>query len=363
MGLFEQFKRLILNDIAHISGFTMNQASATAAEIKATDITSLTFDGWNGATYAATTDSDDPILLLFGFAKWKKAAINVFNISRAIVGVAQTTKIKITGSGVSSGAIATVRIKLKSSNLEAEFAKYNPEYTDEKRYQITMDTTLDYVEFLKDLNALILADADLNFKSYFTATLVDNTNVLNAAAPTGILITSISPTIFFDIFIDLPAGLTVAMNTDVPASDTDSTLGGGGAANVVALHYDGRNTWEQLRHLKLETDGNIYPNSDQMAYLPVRGASYVMFYVEQNVTSDEVGASIVDQVGTVSRNRYELYIQEGSCNLVINNIARWFDMSLAAGDFYTGTTPATDATKTANNTGAAAIQLAGGILI
>ncbi len=355
MGLFEQFKQLIINTEDSIEGHTMTAASLH--EVKGMDIKSTTFDGWNGAAYADTNESDDPILILLGFAKWKKAQLVKFEVGRAIVGVAQASKLKVTGSGVANGAIALVRLVLKSSNLEAEFAKCHPEYSLEKRYQITMNDTLDAEEFNLKLAALVAKDVELGYAQYITATLLDDANVVDLVNPTGVLLTSSKATIDFDIYVDLPAGLALSFIADLPAEDTDSIAGGGAGADLVTENYDGRNTWEQLRHLKLETDGHIYPHSDALNHMPIRNASYVSFMIEHQSTNDEVGADIVGQVNTKANQIFNLYIKE-SCVVLINNISRWLDMSVAEGNFYTGTTFATVGTVTANNTGAAAIDVA-----
>ncbi len=352
MGLFEQFKLALYNAPSDVTGFTFTNSGSGGSEVKATAVDSATFDGWNGTAYANTNDSDNDALEIHGFAKIRKSTIKKFKVGRAIVGQVQKTKLKVAGSGVVAGSTAVVRLKLKSSNLESEFAKFHPEYFVEKRYQVTFNTTLNYVEFLKDLKALVDKDVELGFQQYITAELYDNTNVVNTAAPTSILFTSTVPTIDFDVFVELPTGLTLTFIADKPALDTD------GPAVIVQESYEGRGVYEQLRHMILETDGNIYPYSEKNNKVPVKGAKYVEFYIEMTSSNTEVGNDIVGQQPTNTVQPLWLYLKEGDCTVLINNISRFLDMSTAPGEFWTGSTVATVGTVTNNATGGATIEVA-----
>lgn len=361
MGLFETYKQLIVNDPADIDGNVF--ALSSGNEEVGKSIKDATFDGWTGSAYANTTDSANPVLQILGFGKFKKAGLNNFRIGRAISGQVQKTKIKVAGSGLVFGSIAEVRIVMKSENLESEFEVYHPEYKKEKRYQVTFDKTLDSVEFYKDLAAIIAKDVTLGGTPYFNTLLVDATNTLNASAPTGILISAASSTITFDIYITLPVGLTITFITDIDANDTDSTTGGGSGATIVQIPFTGRNTYEQLRKIALQVDGNVYPYSDKMRYLPQAGAKYVSFYIEIITTNKEVGQSIVGQGPVTTIQPFFLFLKEGTCNLLINNLARFLDMSVITdGYFYTGTTLATVNT-TIQNTSAGTIQMTSGVII
>lgn len=361
MGLFETFKQLIVNDPADIDGNVFSLSSGNEEVGKS--IKDATFDGWTGSAYANTTDSASAVLQILGFGKIKKAGLKKFRIGRAIAGQVQKTKIKVAGSGLVSGSTAMVRIVMKSDNLESEFEIYHPEYKKEKRYQITFDTTLDNVEFYKDLAALILKDISIGGTPYFDVLLVDATNTVNNSAPTGILISSKTSTISFDIYLTLPVGLTTTFITDIAANDTDGTAGGGSGADIVQIPYNGRNTYEQLRKMALQVDGNVYPYSEKLRYLPQAGAKYVSFYVEIITTNEEVGQSIVGQSPITTVQPLFIFLKEGTCNLVINNLARFLDMSIITdGYFYTGSTYANVAANI-QNTNAGTIQMTSGVII
>ncbi len=310
-------KQIFLNSLANNPLSFIDQDTLASAE---TVVSSF-------ANQAAINAAE--IMIISGFARIDKKKIrNIFG-SRSIAGAVDKQILRMEHAAGSAaypaGTAIKVKIKLQSLLNEPEFSRANPVGDIDRIYSFTLDTAtvaLQSKEFVKKLAKAILEEEEYNESlkgitfdlgtydettfAYVTLGKPTKANLSTFTTANAIMITGLSNTQFVKIFAtaSTTGGLLTVINT---YAGTDAAT----ANTLVTKAYEGKNTYEQLRKERIETDNRVFPYSNQLSDMPLPGTSYTCFTFDMDIPRPDLfGAEASNSKAGDQRVKIVLYINE-----------------------------------------------------
>lgn len=272
------------------------------------------------STATAELVAQADIMRIQGFGDFEGASISEVIGTKGCAEQKQVATITFAGSGYTGlvGSEVTVAIKFASTNLEGEFATHLSDYKRTKFFTLTIASG----ETATTLAAKLVAEINhLNeggFLQFVTAT--SSAGVVTITGKVG----SVSWASTFSGSATGTAALTAV-------------------EAVTTVAHEGRNTYEILKNIRLQTSGSVYPHAlDQVAMqLPVKGAKYSSYLITKTVSRPDLtgNGGLNSSVGTATF-QYLLFINETTCAAVISNITKWLNANAPVRKMYTATTAA-----------------------
>lgn len=267
-------------------------------------------DGAVTATYL-----EAGMMQIGGFAQFENAASDR-NAVQKIVGAkgvpaqAQVSTLTVTFPGTfTPGTTTTVAIKFESSGLIGEFASWFSDYKKTKYYNI--DT--------------VVGDTVTTWADRFTATVQQDldslqANLITVANTAGVItITCISDQIYIES--------VVGSGIDIEAGDV-------ALAHAVTVDwYGGRNTWEQLKAMRLQTPASVYPYAQESVsdQLPLKNGNYSSYLVTVNWNREDLQGGTVMNQAISGSNQFHVFINQDTAADYLAAFIGWFNAGDRAG--------------------------------
>lgn len=274
-----------------------------------------TFDPANTADGTAVAQAD--VLQIEGFVTLDRATATGAVGAKAVPGQLQVSSITFTESAIadSVGSDILVNLNFTSDNFEGEFASHISDYKKTLQIILPVKGTDTVTTLASRTVEQIKAFAEGGTEAWVTAT----------SALGVVTITSKKATITF----------TATFGGDAIASGNVSA-----AFATATPGYAGRNTWEQLKGLRLETHFGAYVESAWSNQVPIKGALYSSYKVTKTVSRPDLlghnGGINTIPVGTFE---YIIYVNQ-SLTQFITDLTSWLNANVPNRTMYTSTTAA-----------------------
>ena len=238
--------------------------------------------------------------------------------AKGVAGQVQISTWTIVASSVTPGDTLTIAVEIASENFEAEFSSYLSNYKEMKYYNIGLKTGDTATTIATRLVQAIDQDLD------------EGRDLISATNAAGVVtVTGKSNTISFRV---------------VEITGTDATAGDITLTEVVTqTNYAGRNTYEQLKSLRLETPSTVYPFAQDIVkgQLPIKGAKYSSYLIEKEVTREDLqGSSMANDGDIKGKFRFQIFLNETTCGDYISALTQWLNANVATRKMYASTTAA-----------------------
>jgi hypothetical protein len=234
--------------------------------------------------------------------------------SKCVPGQKQLSTLTFSIPGVLvPGEEVVINVEFLADDLRAEFATYFSDYRRTKQFVITVKPGETPTTLANRFVAHISQTIDSGWTACLTAT----------SAAGVVTLTSTEPKITFRITLEGSA----VVNGNITAAFATSTPG-----------YSGRNTYEQLKAVRLETVNYPYAEDYKIKQIPVKGAKYSSYTFKKQVARPDLQGtsgmlnSIPSGVFT-----FQLYINE-SLSSYISDFTKWLNANVAKRTMYTAVT-------------------------
>lgn len=254
------------------------------------------------------------LLRITGFADLIGSEIIDVVGAKGVAGAKQVSTATFTALTATAGLEVVVNINFKSADLRGEFASHLSDYKRKKSFVLVVKSTDTVTTLGQRLTAQINSIVESGWQSWVTAT--------DGAAGVVNLTSSDNDITFTVDFIGTTVPVTGAFATSVAG-------------------YEGRNTYEQLKDLRLETVVQPYAESFKTNQLPIKGAKYSSYLIRKRVTRDDLAglSGGLNQVPT-GDFLFEIYVNESTASGFLNNLIWWLNANVVTRTMYTATTAA-----------------------
>lgn len=241
------------------------------------------------ATDAAATD----LLKIIGVADLLKGKVTYATKSLSVPAQLQTSTVTVTLPSLVAGVEFTVRIVVKTRNLEHEFARFDGKNQKERFYPLILKAG--------DTPAIVAARIAeiVEYDEFTDAYRYVNTSVAGAV----VTLTAVDPGWDFVVSFEGPG-----------VEDGNVAL----VHAVTAKSFEGRNNYRQLNNYRLQTDARTRPYAvgafgGGTEELPIKGATYTQFIVMWTVSrTDLSGASMQNEGPVTGEFGIELFMNNGT---------------------------------------------------
>lgn len=255
------------------------------------------------------------MLRIVGFADLVGANIASVVGTKGVPDQKQVSTLTFVISSVVVGEEIIVELKFASENFEGDFASHLSDYKLKRSLVLVVkagDTaTLLAERLVADINSI----AESGWQSYLTAS-----NVAGV-----VTLTSTKGSVSFK---------AVAKGSAIDAAHATATFA------TTTVGYPGRNTYDQLKGVRLETSASVYPHAPASVagQLPIKGHKYSTYTIKKIVTRpDLVGFNDLNQEPS-GKYELELIINETTCAAYITALTTWLNANVAVRTMYTATT-------------------------
>jgi hypothetical protein len=269
--------------------------------------------GFNPAAVATDeTIAQANLLRILGFGDFEGADIVEVLGAKGVAGVKQVSTLTLSALTATAGTELIVDIEFASADLRGEFASHLSDYKRKKSFVVPIlagDTvTTVAARLVADIQGII----DAGWAAWITA----------SSAAGVVTITSTDAEITFKITTRGTAVVTAAFAT--------TTAG-----------YEGRNTYEQLKALRLETVNCAYGEEFKTKQVPQKGAKYSSYIIKKTVSRPDL-VGLTGALGSIPSgvHEFEIYINEATAASVITELTKWLNANVAKRTMYTSTTAA-----------------------
>ncbi|UJP64002.1 hypothetical protein [Mongoliitalea daihaiensis] len=307
------FKSRIINAASHSPIRFFNKNSDGYSLIGTQD--DFTGDATNPASAAALLANADRIDIE-GFVTLEKD--NVTETIGALGVPYQTNEKRLTFAvnGVTEIYQFTLEIKLEALHFNAEFARWDAHFQRTFKYPLVVkpgDTAANIAERLEQ----VLKEEGFQDRPYVIFVSRDGANINIETSDPGLL-------------IHVSAVGDVIRNGQVSVNTTEIRVG-----------YQGRNTFEQLRSYRIETEATLRPldyhHTDRRG-LPVPDAKYTSFTFGKVVEREELhGHAMADGIQK-GAYKYQLFVNEELTQYKLA-LTSWLNANVAKRTMFTATTP------------------------
>lgn len=252
-------------------------------------------------------------LVITGFGQLDKEKISVARGAKGVTPQKQESLVNFSASDIAAavGGELVVKFKVKSFNLESEFAQWNAEYKDHKTYVLPVaagDTAETLAEKLKH-------SIDQEHQDPYTGLLV--TGAVAEVGTTGTFnlpVSAIRSGFEFELIIEHDA------KTKGKVSASFSTQ---------KKAYEGRGSYRQLNILRLQTPGRMQPYSFEQKDLPIEGDLYSNYIITFNVERPDLHGSAVANGQVAGTFQLEVYVNESRCAAWVTDFTKWLNANVA----------------------------------
>ena len=270
-----------------------------------------------GTTYSPVAPEDGAVSVTFaeagmmqitGFGQFENAASDR-NAVQSIVGAkgvpaqAQVGTLTFTLGTFTPGTTTSIMIKFASSGLIGEFSTWFSDYKKPKYYNIDTITGDTPTTVAARFASIVQQDLDSLAA-----------NLITVSAALGVVtITCISEQIYIE---------------SVTAEGIDYATGDVGVAWAVTTDwYGGRNTWEQLKALRLQTPASVYPYTQEVVsdQLPLKNATYSSYLITINWSRPDLQGGTVMNEGISGSNQFHIFINESTAADYLAAFIAWFN--------------------------------------
>jgi hypothetical protein len=254
------------------------------------------------------------LLRILGFADLTAADVVEVIGSKGIFGQKQQATLTFTISSVVVGQEVTVDLEFRSDNNEGEFASHLSDYKRKKAFTLTVRAGETATSLASRLVSEINSIIDSGWAAWITAT-----------SSSGV--------------VTLVSGkATVQFSASVHGSAI--TAGNvAGAFAVTVDGYGGRNTYDQLKGLRLDTVAGHYAESKLTDQVPLKGAKYSSYLIKKKVSRPDLAG--FTHINDKPQGEFELQIFVNEANAAyISDLTSWLNANVAKRTMYGATTAA-----------------------
>jgi hypothetical protein len=300
-------KNLVESDDAFGAAFANLATSPDGAQTSE----GTTYSPGDAQVTAAIAGAD--FLRIYGFLDLDKADVVSVIGSKGVASQKQVSTITFTVPTPTAGDEVSIDLAFQSSALESEFASHLSDYKIKKRFTLVVSagetaTTL-ATKLVNDINGII----DSGWDKWVTATSAAGVVTLTSAKGSITFTASFSGT-----------GISAGR---VTAAFATSTVG-----------YSGRNTYDQLKALRLETVNDAYAESAKTAQIPSKSAKYSSYLIKKNVSRPDLAGTAHINDSPSGRFDFIIYVNETTCANYITALALWLNNHAPVKTQYTSTT-------------------------
>lgn len=252
-------------------------------------------------------------LVITGFGQLDKEKISVARGTKGVAPQKQESVVNFADSAIASavGGELVVKFKIKSFNLESEFAQWNGEYKEHKTYVLPViagDTSETLAQKLKH-------SIDQEHQDPYTGLLVAGAVSENGTTGTfNLPVSGIRKGFEFELIVEHDS--KTAGNISVSMSNTKEA-------------YEGRGSYRQLNILRLQTPGRMQPYNFEQKDLPIEGDLYSHYIVTFNVERPDLHGSAVANGQVAGTFQLELYVNESRCAAWVTDFTKWLNANVA----------------------------------
>lgn len=269
--------------------------------------------GYSPATVAdAEAVAQADMLRIVGFADLVGSDIIEVTGSKAVPGVRQVSTINFTVNAAVPGQELYISLGFRADDLRAEFASHLSDYNRKKEMVFVIspgETATSLATRIKnELNAIL----DSGWQAWVTATSAAGTLTLTST--------------------DAKLTFTAAFSGNAVESGNVTA-----AFAVTTKGYSGRNTYEQVKELRLETIRGMYDESYWSSQIPVKGAKYSSYLIKKTVTRPDLIDASLNSTPT-GTFEFLVYANEQSAAAWITGFTHWLNANVAKRTMYTAIT-------------------------
>lgn len=256
------------------------------------------------------------MLRITGFGDFLKGEVIRAEGSKGILPQKQVSSVLFAVSSPVAGTEVTLEVALVGNSFAGELASYSSDYKKliRKTTVVKAGDTAD--DIANRFVAQFQSDSYRNGDLYLTAA---------KGATATVVFTAVDPrnTFTFKLTGSAPDAGTVSQTTTV------NTPG-----------FPGRNDWNQLSGLRLETVMYPYAEQSNVLQLPIRGAKYSRYVITKTVSRPDLkGLDGTINTVPVGNFQWEIYINEALSQYIID-LTRWLNANVPVRVMYTATTAA-----------------------
>ena len=230
----------------------------------------------------------------------------------------QAGTITFGGSAIANhvGKTLNILLKVESINLEGQFSSHLSDYRETKYIGIDIEAGETASTLASKLVSQIEQEHEQGFDTLVTATV----------AGAVVTLTAKTATLTFKAAFEGTQGaeLTAVYAETVP-------------------QYEGRNTHEQLKTVRLQTPSTVcpYPEEFVSEQIPLKGALYSSYKIVKEVNRPDLqGSTVSGGSGTRGQYEFEIFLNESTCSREITNLTKWLNANVANRTMYAATTAA-----------------------
>jgi hypothetical protein len=264
---------------------------------------------------AVSTD----LLKIFGFADLQKGNVTFASKSLSVPSQLQKSTLTITVPSVVNKKEFTVRIVVKTRNLEHEFARFDGKNQKERFYPLVLKTGDTAATVAARIAEIIQYDEFTDAYKYVTVSK-------NAGVVT---------------FESIDPGWDFVLTVEGDAVEDGNVVA---VVAVTAKSFEGRNNYRQLNNYRLQSEARTRPYAVGAfgagnEELPVKGATYTQFIVKWNVKRDDLsGDSTINSGPVSSEAAIELFMQNGTMEAEKTILLDWLKANAKKVEEYNATT-------------------------
>jgi hypothetical protein len=257
---------------------------------------------------AAVAQAD--FLRILGFGDFDKADIIDVVGAKGVAGQKQVSTITLSALTATAGTELIVDLEFQSADFRGEFASHLSDYKKKKTLVVPIlsgDTVTTVASrIVADIQGII----DSGWAPWLTA----------SSAAGVVTLTSTDPLVTFKATFGGTAVVTAVFAT-------------------TSAGFEGRNTYHQLKGLRLETVLGEYVEDFKAKQVPVKGAKYSSYIIKKSVSRPDL-SGIQGALNNIPTGvfEYELFINESSASSIITELTKWLNANVAKRTMYTATT-------------------------
>ncbi len=335
-------KVLIVNDAAQAELLFYSKHASGLTKLVETDDdyqTTTAFDdlaaspdtqsGAEGSSYSPADSADDEtiaqadLLRILGFGDFTGAEIAEVIGSKGILGVKQISTLTFTVDTPVAGQEFIAKITFIGSGLRGDLATHLSDYKKYRSFVVVASSA--------DTATTIAA----KLKAQIDAEIEGTLNYLTVSAAAGEL-----------TFTSTDAEVTFSISSSGTAVDAGTVTA---VFATTTAGYEGRNSWTQLKGLRLPTVNGPFAEEFKTAQVPVKGAKYSAYLIKKNVSRPDL-AGFGGGLNSIPTGQFEflIYINETQ-SAYITALTKWLNANVARRIMYTATA-ASDAIAAENPT-------------
>jgi hypothetical protein len=267
------------------------------------------------ATDAAATD----LLKIVGVADLFKSKVTYATKSLSVPSQLQKSTVTVTVPSPMAGKEFTVRIVIKTRNLEHEFVRFDGKNQKERFYPVVLkagDTASTVAARIAEI---------MQYDEF-----VDAYKYVNVSVSAGVVtLEAVDPGWDFNVTFEGPA-----------VDDNHVTL----THAITKKSFEGRNNYRQLNNYRLQTEARTRPyavgaygaGNDE---LPVKGATYTQLVIKWTVSRNDLsGASMQNEGPVTGEYGIELFLNDGTVGAQKTILIDWLKANAKKFEEYNATT-------------------------